>query len=35
MIGLWIWLAIQIPLAVMIGKGLRSKRKFDEVFRHG
>lgn len=35
LIGLGIWLAIQLPLGHLIGQALRHKRKFDEAFRHG
>lgn len=35
MIGLAIWLAIQIPLGHLVGRVMRQKRKFDEAFRHG
>lgn len=35
MIGLAIWLAIQLPLGMLIGRAIRGKRKFDEAFRHG
>lgn len=35
MIGLAIWLSIQLPLGHLIGRVQRQKRKFDEVFRHG
>lgn len=34
-IGLAIWLAIQLPLGMLIGRAMCQKRKFDEVFRHG
>ena len=33
MIGLAIWLAIQLPLAMLIGRAIRQQRKFDEAFR--
>lgn len=35
MIGLALWLAIQLPLGHLISKVQRQKRKFDEAFRHG
>lgn len=35
MIGLAIWLSIQLPLGYVIGRVQRQKRKFDEAFRHG
>jgi hypothetical protein len=35
LIGIAIWLAIQLPLGHLIGRALRQKRKFDEAFRHG
>lgn len=34
LIGLGIWLAIQLPLGYVIGKAQRQKRKLDEAFRH-
>lgn len=32
-IGLAIWLAVQLPVGMLIGRAIRQKRKFDEVFR--
>jgi hypothetical protein len=33
-ISLAIWLAIQLPLSVVVGRAIRGKRKFDEAFRN-
>lgn len=35
MIGLAIWLAVQLPLGMLVGRAIRQQRKFDEAFRHG